>query len=455
MIRAARAPLLWFVAALMVFCAVAGSRVTGPGPNNHFAHLADSYLHGTLQMQAPPPHGNDWASVTHLTLASGQELDGLWWDQREREFMDLQGNLYAIDAHDMRGADQSRTYYVSFPPLPAVLMMPGVAIFGLQFWDTLFVLCFAAANVSLCFVLLRHLKRLSLTSLSDADLHWLTAMFGFGTAHMWCAVQGAVWFAALIIGTTFSLLYARVAIDARQPMLAGAMLALAFATRTPLLFSVVFFSLFFFFPKGERRREWGRPFWLDVLKFGAAPLLVGCSLLLANHARFESLSEFGHSYLAAGQIDRIKHFGLFNVHFVSRNLACMFAQVPQFLPEAPYLRVSNHGLALWFTTPALLWLLLQERAKSTRDKHFRLAIWVTIAAIAVPHIFYQNTGWVQFGYRFSLDYLPYLVMALAVGRTRLSLGFKLAILVGIAVNMFGAVTFDRMPQFYGEWLLEP
>lgn len=454
--RRVRTPAMFFVFAFIVFAALAGERVHGPTPNNHFVYLADSYLHGTLEMRRAPPHGNDWASVTHLTLASGQQIDGIWWDRSERVFYDLHADgAYHIDAHDMRGSREERTYYVSFPPMPAVLMMPGVAIWGYEFNDMLFLLLFASLNVALMYAVLRRVVLGGRTPLSLTDAIWLTILFGFGSNHMWCAVQGDVWFAALIIGCTFTLGYMLAAFDARKPLLAGALLSCAFATRTPLLFSVVFFAAFFFFPNGRFRRDFGRRFWVDGISFAAVPLLVGCLLMAANQARFGSLTEFGHTYLAAGQIDRIKHYGLFNVHFLTRNLLAMLVLLPQFLPSAPWVQLSRHGLALWFTSPALLGLLAPRPLEGAADALWRRAAWATVGVIFLPHVFYQNTGWVQFGYRFSLDYLPYLALLLLLSRPKLGTMWRVAILIGIAVNTFGAMTFGRMPELYGEWMLEP
>ena len=68
--------------------------------------------------------------------------------------------------------------------------------------------------------------------------------------------------------------------------------------------------------------------------------------------------------------------------------------------------------------------------------------------VSLPGLFYQNTGWEQFGYRFGLDWLPLLVCAFAVGGLRLGWWVKALILVGIAVNAFGAATFGRDPSLY-------
>jgi hypothetical protein len=61
---------------------------------------------------------------------------------------------------------------------------------------------------------------------------------------------------------------------------------------------------------------------------------------------------------------------------------------------------------------------------------------------------YQNSGWVQFGYRFSLDYMVFLVMLLAIGGRPLSRVARGLIAFGIAINLFGAWSFDREWKYY-------
>ena len=76
------------------------------------------------------------------------------------------------------------------------------------------------------------------------------------------------------------------------------------------------------------------------------------------------------------------------------------------------------------------------------------ALLITALAVALPGLFYQNTGWEQFGYRFGLDWLPLLVLAFAVGGRPLTRGVKTLILLGIGVNALGAVTFGRFGALY-------
>lgn len=441
-------PLLLFVLAFGVFTGFAWDRVGKPSTDPHFVYLANAMLDGTLELQRSPPHGNDWASFEWMRLRSGQELEGVWLDRRTRRFQTLDGQVYVVDASEVDPGQHRTRYFVSFPPAPAVLMIPLAAISGYDVDDVTFTIFFAALNVALCFVVLQVLSRDGPSGRSRADNLWLTVLFGFGTVHLWCAVLGQVWFTALVVGATFTLLYILAAREARHPVWAGLFLAAGFATRTPILFGAVYFVGWVMFPEGRLRRGgWGEAA-RKLALFAVPCLVVGALLLWANEARFGSWTEFGHTYLAAGQIDRIRRFGLFNIHFLSKNLSAALTLLPRFQPEAPYVLVSRHGMSLLMTTPVLGYLLWPRVRETASERLYHGVTWAAVVAMALPGLLYQNTGYEQFGYRFSLDYTAFLVMLLALGQRRLSWWFKALVIAGIVVNAFGAITFKRYEVFY-------
>jgi hypothetical protein len=59
------------------------------------------------------------------------------------------------------------------------------------------------------------------------------------------------------------------------------------------------------------------------------------------------------------------------------------------------------------------------------------------------NLLYQNSGWVQFGYRFSNDYAVLLFVMLAIGVRRMGRVFWVAAIWAVAWNVVGAVTFER------------
>jgi hypothetical protein len=174
------------------------------------------------------------------------------------------------------------------------------------------------------------------------------------------------------------------------------------------------------------------------------PVVVILGLLMAmNAARFDDPFEFGHRHLQVRWTDRILKWGLFHYHYLARNLAVAFTLLPWLSGNSPYLQISNHGLAMWFTTPVLFFILWPKTLN-----RFYVALAITAVCVALPSILYQNSGWIQFGYRFSLDYMPYLMVLLAASGRRFGKLFITLCVLALVINLFGAVTFDRVRMFY-------
>jgi hypothetical protein len=238
-----------------------------------------------------------------------------------------------------------------------------------------------------------------------------------------------VWHLAHVCGVVLALVYAWASIEAKRPIAAGLALGAAALTRTPMAFMFPLFVLEWW---RVSPRDWRRlaAFALPILAFAIA----GGAY---NLARFGSFTEFGHRFLEVRQQQQIEEYGLASLHYLPRNLAVAFAQLP--LASG---KISGHGLALWVTTPALALLTSREASP------IRRALWITTACVALPSLLYQNTGWVQFGYRFSLDYMVFLVMLIAAcGRAMTPLARTL-IAVSIAINLYGAYVFDRDPSAF-------
>jgi hypothetical protein len=446
-----RTPLCIYVAALAAYLGASGGRLKRHSNDNHYVYLADSLLHGRLDMRQKPPHENDWARVEELTLADGRKVRGAALRVGgQGRFRTTKGEVLTLDP----GAVQSRSYryYVSFPPLPAVLMMPFVAIFGMQLNDVLFNVLLAALAPALLFMLLRRLREEQLSQRTATDDLWLTAMFGVGTVFYYSAVIGQVWYTAHVVVVLCTIGYAWCAIGARAPVWAGVFLGLAFLTRA--LPATLVFPLFVFEAVRTSRRDdagaanlfratdWRRVLGL-LLRFAAPVAVLGLMAAAMNYARFDSFTEFGHTYLNVRWTGRIQRWGLFNYHFLSRNLAAFLVLTPRIMTKAPYVQVSWHGMSIFLTTPVFI-LLLWPKLRGA----LHWPLWLTVLPVFLTHALYQNDGWVQFGYRFSLDFTVFLVLLLALGGRKLGWTARTLILVGIAINLFGAITFLRMPQCY-------
>jgi hypothetical protein len=232
------------------------------------------------------------------------------------------------------------------------------------------------------------------------------------------------------------------------------------ATRTPLLFAGLFLPLEALFPDGEAawRRRGGMAKALGQIAWFALPAAaIGAGLAWFNWIRWENPTEFGHLYLLEGTRGPTREHGLFNTVFLNNNLAAAVTNMPRLLATAPFVMVTRHGLGLLASSPALLALLGGPRlvADAPRDdlterrrRGLARNLGWTLAAVVVPGLVYQNDGWQQFAYRFSMDFMPLLLGIFALRVQHLSRGVKALIVLSIVVQAFGAVTFGRMEQFY-------
>ncbi len=417
-------PLAIFVLSAGVYCATSAQRLVRPSPNNHYVHLAHAWLQGRLDIGGSPPGTNDWACYD--TVDEGPCPPG---------------------RYSFSGPDAERyRWYVSFPPLPAVLLLPVVAIFGLGTLDALFWAIFAGLAPALLFVLLRFLRDSGQSARTQRDDLLVTTLFAIGSVYYFVAVQGTVWFAAHVVAAAFICLYLLCSFGARRPGAAGLALGLAFLCRPATLLLAVFFALQAITAAKQERRPWSdsAPRLIRVLAMFALPLAVIVAFTMwHNSARFGDPFEFGHRFLQIRWRSRIETWGLFSTHYLPTNLTVFFLSLPWLIPSSPFIRITRHGLALWFTTPNLLWGLWPKKLDATI-----VALWTAVVSTALCTLLYQNTGWVQFGYRFSVDYLPLLFVLVALSRRRFGVAFLSCAVFAIVVNTFGAVTFDRYHEFY-------
>ena len=373
----------------------------------YFDHLAAAFLDGRLYLEDPPGDSD-------LTL------------------------------HDDR-------WYVPFPPLAAVLMLPWVAVFGTQGTNTVvFSIIFGMINVVVLARIFDALARRGWIQLSVGGRCWLLALFAFGCVHWQVALAGSVWFLSHTCTVTFIALAVWATITTRSPWLPGIALAVALWGRPsviftwPLLLGIAAQQLQDNAGRVDRRRliTWA---WLST-----APLAISIAGLMSyNYARFHNPFDFGYatqnvSAAVRGDLAR----GQFHIYHVPRNLHTMLMGPPEWyeperLPHWRLPKPNPWGMSIFLTTPALFYVIRARR----RRKPFVRGAWIATGLLLIPLLLYYNTGWRQFGYRFSLDFMIPLMtlLAVAAGR-RTTWPMRSLILLGVLINAWGVV------WWYTNWL---
>ena len=338
-------------------------------------------------------------------------------------------------------------FYVPFAPFPAIALMPLVAVIGPVTADQLesgINALLAGACVGMCWSLLRRagVRR-------TADRLWLTALFGFSTQILWVTTRGGVWHTGQLIATILTFACLVELFGRRRAWLIGLCAGAAFLTRAPLAFAIPVYALWLAWP-GERpvatavagdagayveRVRAAVPWraWMGLVA-GVVPSLV--FFFAYNQVRFGSPLESGYALATLPDwLERQREIGLFSIRHIPMNIDYFLLHLPRFMPTWPFLRPDGLGMSVLITSPGLLFAL---RADWRRP----IAWFLGAAAILVliPTFLYYGGGWLQYGYRYFLDSVPFVMglCGLAVAyRGGIGWGWKVLIVVGISVMAIG------------------
>ena len=340
-------------------------------------------------------------------------------------------------------------FFVPFAPFPAIALMPLVAVAGahtMDVYESGLDAVLAAAAVGLAWVLI---GRIGVRRLGDRV--WLTALLGFSTPLWWVTTRGGVWHTGQIIATLLTLgclieLWGR-----RRPLLIGLLAGAAFLTRAPLVLAIPFYVVLIADPvvDGVVDRWAGLRASLTrwpirdgaVLALGVLPSVA--FFFWYNAARFGSPTESGYALASLpGWLEAQRQVGLFSVAHVGMNVDYLFLHLPQAIPDPPFFKPDGLGMSVFLTSPALLLSGFADW------RHMRS--WLLLgaaAAVLVPTLLYYGGGWLQYGYRYFLDSIPFLfaLAATAVARSgRLGWTWRALIAFGVVVNLGGVYWADKL-----------
>ncbi len=325
-------------------------------------------------------------------------------------------------------------YYVPFAPFPSIFFMPLMVFISPQTahqYEPVINSILAAIDVGLVWAMARRLgveRR--------RDLIWLGLLLGFSTAIWWVTVRGGVWHTSHLIATMLTLLALIETFGRRRPLLIGLLLGAAFLTRPPVLFAGFFYAFVLTFDRSIRTWEGRRAIARDW-----ASLVVGVLPTIAfffwfNWVRFGSPLDSG--YLEATLppwLEAIRQQGLFSISHLPQNWDYFMLHTPKIIfPEFPYIKPDGLGMSILITSPGLL---LALRADWRNRMAWGLA--GAFVLVMIPVLLYYGGGWLQYGFRYALDAIPFAVAlcAMALARRRAGLLWWGLLAVGLVVNAIG------------------
>ena len=332
--------------------------------------------------------------------------------------------LELVPVNDGTGAQ-----YSPFPPVPAVVILPFVALtqaMGVgELGSNLMCSVLGAANVALVYWLLGRI------GVAFRPRQLLTIGFAF-TTHWWVAgmAGGHLW--AQVVAVFFLLVTLHLAIGRRWPFLAGLTLALAAGSRLPVAFSLPLIAGFY----ADRFRPTRGHAWLLAGIAGPALLIAAY-----NVARFGSPFDFGYAHIPSGETGIVTdepwfRYGLSSPLYIPRHLYAIFLQSFDWSDNVPFLIPSFTGLSITLSAPFLFWSAAAWRVRRLQPL-VPLAM-LSALLVLLPDITHGSWGFAQFGYRFILDAVPILMLLLGWAyRDRLSGPLVAAVVLGVAVHAYG------------------
>ena len=398
------------------------------------------------------------------------------------------GNWFFQDVLPVGRVDGIDRGLIPFPPLPAVLLVPFVAAFGFATDDQLLFTILAGVDVALCWWMIGRLP------VSTAVRLGTTLFFAFGTAFWYTAQNTTTWYQAHIVAVGLTMLAVGLALGAdqsrhvvvgrpddggsdtarfsvdRRGFAIGLLFGLATTARLTVILAAPFFMLV-----GPGRGLWRRSWSVGI---GAAIPVV--ALLAYNIATTGHVFHPAYDHLY--QLEARAYTGLGyhadwaaeDPRYLPQNLAIMLFAAPEILPDrqrdtlgtmdralctapgasrglfdaaCPLALPLDIGMSILLTSPALLLGLAAFRDRARR--RIVAAAALAVLLVTVANLMHFSQGWVQFGYRFGNDTVPFALVLVALGfswlvdrdpRPRWAMPLAVGLIaVSVAVNAWGVV----------------
>ncbi|MEQ1587021.1 MAG: hypothetical protein ABL895_14135 [Cyclobacteriaceae bacterium] len=320
--------------------------------------------------------------------------------------------------------------YVSFPPFPSIVMLPVVAIFGNHVNSLLVSILITCLSMFLFEQLLTRIIG------NEPSKKWIFLGFFFGSGYWICLLTShhINGFAHIVCTTTLFLLLLELT-GKQRTGLVGLYFGLAFLTRQMTIFYGLVILYYLFTNQTDKRVGF-----IKLVSAATSFLAVCTPYFLFNHLRFHNFLDTGYEYLqyqSATIHHRVEKFGLFSINYFPSNFYHMFLKGHNLIFKGKDLLslggVDQFGTSLLMASPFVICSV-----KARAERYFLVHFWLAIGFILVGVLLYHNNGWMQVNaQRFSLDFLPALMVLVALGSKEIPYWLLRAFVIfSIGLNCF-------------------
>jgi len=342
----------------------------------------------------------------------------------------LQGKIYITEnppwLTELIPAGPGR-FYVVYPPMPAILAMPFRFIFGEKFQQQYLAHLLGAGIVALTMLTAWVVKR-------DKKLvFWSGILAAFGNIIWFLSSVGSSWYLGQVTAAFFLSFALLESLTKKRPFIVGLMLGAAFLSR---IHTIISFPVFLYL---LRDKNWFKKYTL----FGLGTLPFIAFDFVYNYLRFGVIWDKAY-FVLPKVLNEVNQpwfsKGVANIAYIPDNIRAAFWTFPKILTTFPYIEPSWYSLAIWITTPVFIFAFFAP-FKEALVKFLWLAVF-SIFFIVASH---GGTGWAQFGYRFAVDFYPFLVLLVikSVAKTGLKPIHWTLLFISVLVNFWGVVWINK------------
>ena len=312
-------------------------------------------------------------------------------------------------------------YYIIEGPMPALAMLPAVAVWGLGTNQTIFAALACGIAVGAAWDICARLH------VAMAPALWLCTFLLLGTDLAWCALYADVWFIAHVFAAAFTLLALRELLGKRRAWLVALFAACAFESRFSLLMAVPAYAVLLCADTPPATR------WATLRSFASTLLPVTLLWVAYNELRWGLPYDIGYTEWYHGDEIGEPTGSPFRLMYLPFELNFFFVYPPKLASTFPYVVPTVYGQALTWTSPALLFAFFARRPRLLVP-----ALWAATLLTAIPSLVYYANGTSQFGMRHALDFEPFLFVLMALAaQDGLPLLARIALAYSLAFGIYG------------------
>ena len=301
-------------------------------------------------------------------------------------------------------------WYMTWGALAAAVHIPLQLLAGGRYVPALYTsLLFGSLTVGLVWLMIERIRKDWFPKAPAWHTIIFALLYAFGTMQYYLSTLGSVWQVNQVVSTFFGVLGMAMILKKKRSitdyLLSSAFCGIALLGRPTvgLLFVI--------------------PVFLSRKPYVLLPMLTAVFIVLAyNGVRFGNPLETGHRFLteAPGLAAKREQYGMISLAYVPANAWHMILAPPRISwKNGLTLNIDLMGNSIFLLSPILF--LALGTLPLIRLQSIVRALWLGMMLTAAASLLYYNTGWMQFGYRYALDFsflLVILVYFWSAGRIR-------------------------------------